>query len=237
MASEVKETSLLFEGVKKEKRKILYPAEAETVLAHYGIDSVQSACCENNFDVLSEAAERIGFPVALKLISPDVIHKSDAGYVKLDIGGMDALAKAHEDMVQRVNRSDPDARIEGILIQKMIQNRHEVIIGVTHDATFGKIIMFGLGGIFVEILRDVAIRKIPITGRDAQDMIEEIKGYRVLQGARGKEPANLELLRETLLHVSRLGQELNEISEMDLNPVLVDAYRAEVVDPRIVIYS
>jgi acyl-CoA synthetase (NDP forming) len=235
MGNEIKEISLIFEGVKKEKRKILYPAEAETVLAYYGIDSVQSAYCHNNLDALSEAADRIGFPVALKLTSPDILHKSDAGYVILNINGLDALATAHHDILQRVKCLDPHARIEGILVQKMIQDGHEVIIGLTSDPTFGKIIIFGLGGIFVEILEDVAIRKIPISTFDAEDMIAEIKGLKILQGARGKEPANLRLLQEVLLKASRMGEEMEEIREMDLNPLFVNAHRSLVADTRIIV--
>ena len=235
MENKIKEANLILEGVKKEKRKILYPDEAEALLACYGIDSVQNAYCKNHLDALSEAAERVAFPVALKLISPDILHKSDAGYVKLNINGMDALAEAYHDILQRVNRLDPDARIEGILIQKMVEEGHEVIIGLTSDPTFGKIIMFGLGGVFVEILKDVAIRKIPISSLDARDMIEEIKGLTVLQGARGKEPANLKLLEELLLKVSRMGEEIEGISEMDLNPVFANAHRYLVADARIII--
>ena len=117
----------------------------------------------------------------------------------------------------------------------MAPEGHEAIIGLAEDPTFGKIIMFGLGGIFVEILKDVAIRKIPITVLDARDMIEEIKGFKILKGARGKEPVNLNLLQETLMKASRLGQEIEEIKEMDLNPVFVNSKNTLVADPRIIL--
>ena len=158
----------------------------------------------------------IGFPVVLKLISPDILHKTDAGCIKLSLANTDEISEAYHEILENATKVEPSAEVKGFLVQKMVQYENEVIVGLANDLTFGKIIMFGLGGIFVEVLNDVAIRKVPITQLDAKDMIEEIKGYVILQGVRGKESVNFNLLQEILLNVSRLGVVLQEIKEMDL---------------------
>ena len=227
--------SEILAGVKEKKRNVLYPMEAESILQVYGIGIPKSIFASNSLKEVIRSAEEIGFPVALKLISPDILHKSDAGCVYLNLNNNQNINKAYNDVLKNAVMRNTKAYIEGFLVQEMIQYGYEIIVGLATDPTFGKIIMFGLGGIFVEILNDVAIRKIPITVLDAQDMIEEIKGYKVLQGARGKEPANFELLKKILLKTSRLGLEIEEIEEMDLNPIFVNAHHALVADPRIII--
>jgi len=237
MASNVEIIKSLIAGIRKEQRTFLYPVEAKSVLDFYGIDLVNASFSGDNKDHILRSAERIGFPVTLKLISVDLIHKSDAGCVCLNLNNQDEVITAYNDILTNARAVNSGANIEGFLVQEMISGGHEVIIGITTDPTFGKIILFGLGGIFVEILKDVAIRKIPISELDARDMIQEIRGYKILQGARGKEPANLALLRNILLQVSRLGEEIEDIAEMDLNPVIVDSHQALVVDPRIMILN
>ena len=227
--------SEILAGVKEKNRNVLYPMEAESILRAYGIGIPKSIFASNSLKEVIRSAEEIGFPVALKLISPDILHKSDAGCVYLNLNNKQNITKAYNDVLKNAVMHNTQAYIEGFLVQEMIQYGYEIIVGLATDPTFGKIIMFGLGGIFVEILNDVAIRKIPITVLDAQDMIEEIKGYKVLQGARGKEPANFELLKKILLKTSRLGLEIEEIEEMDLNPIFVNAHHALVADPRIII--
>ena len=237
MGSNVKDIKALIDEIRKEPRTVLYPVEAESILGFYGINAVKSAFSENNPDQILRSAEGIGFPVVIKLISADLIHKSDAGCVHLNLKNRDEIINAYNNILINAGRAKPGANIEGFLVQEMISDGHEVIIGLTSDPTFGKIILFGLGGIFVEILKDVAIRKIPISDLDALDMIEEIRGYKILQGARGKEPVNLRLLRDILLKMSRLGEEIEDITEMDLNPVFVNSHQVLVVDPRIVILN
>lgn len=227
----------LWAEVKKAKRKVLYPREAETLLAAYGIAMVKGAFAENDLEEVIRRSEEIGLPVALKLVSRDILHKSDEGYVALNLADREEVARAYSEILENVGKRRPGVIIEGFLIQQMLKNGHEVIVGLANDPTFGKIILFGLGGIFVEILKDVAIRKIPITIADAQDMIEEIKGYKILLGARGREPANLHVLKEFLLGASRLGSEIEEVAEMDLNPVFVNSRNALVVDSRVLIHS
>ena len=236
MANDREGIKTLFASLKKAKREVLYPEEAEKVLRTYGINGAKSSFCRNDLEEVLRSSEKIGFPVALKLISQDILHKSDAGCVALNLGNREEVRAAYHGILKNAERATKrDALIEGFLVQEMVQKGHEVIVGLATDPTFGKIILFGLGGIFVEILKDVAIRMVPITKADAQDMIEEIKGYNVLQGARGKEPANLQLLREILLGVSRLGNEVEQIREMDLNPVFVSSSRAVVADSRILV--
>jgi len=227
----------LLAGVKGAKRNSLYPTEAESVLRSYGFDITKGLFVTDNLEEVIRSAEKIGFPVALKLISPHILHKSDAGCVQLNLNSKQEITKAYHDILKNAGGVNPDAQVEGFLVQEMIDHGHEVIVGLATDQTFGKIILFGLGGIFVEILRDVAMRKIPITSSDAQDMIEEIRGFKVLQGVRGKEPANLNLLQEILLKASRLGLEIEEIEEMDLNPIFVSSHSALVADSRIIIHN
>ena len=237
MAIDRGEIKSVLAGIKKAKRNVLFPAEAEIVLDAYGIKMIKNISCDNNLDEILRAAEGIGFPVAFKVISLDILHKSDVGGVQLNLKNRDEVAKAYDTVLSNINRINPGADLRGFLIQQMAPEGHEAIIGLAEDPTFGKIIMFGLGGIFVEVLKDVAIRKIPITALDARDMIEEIKGFKILLGARGKEVANLNQLQETLMKTSRLGQEVEEIKEMDLNPVYVNSQNAMVADPRIILNS
>lgn len=237
MATDREGVKTLFAKLEKAKREVLYPEEAEKVLRTYGINTAKSFFRGNDLEELLRSSEEIGFPVALKLISQDILHKSDAGCVALNLGSREQVKAAYHGILENLERANPDALIEGFLVQQMITKGHEVIVGLATDPTFGKIILFGLGGIFVEILKDVAIRMIPITKADAQDMIEEIKGYKVLQGARGKEPANLQLLRDILLGVSRLGNDVEQITELDLNPVFISSSRAIVADSRILVHK
>jgi acyl-CoA synthetase (NDP forming) len=235
MATDKEGVETSFVGMGKAKGKVMHPREAESVLRNYGIKTARRFFCKNDLDEVLRSSEEIGFPIAVKLISPDILHKSDAGCVALNLGNREEVRRAYHGILENVGKAAPDALIEGFLVQEMVLNGHEVIVGLAHDPTFGKVILFGLGGIFVEILKDVAIRMLPISKTDAQDMIEEIKGYRVLQGARGREPANLQLLREILLGVSRLGTEVEQIREMDLNPIFVGSSRAIVADSRILV--
>lgn len=221
--------------LKKENREILNPKESDDILRVYGIPSVKSIFCRNDLNEILKSSEKIGFPVVLKLISKEILHKSDAGCVALNLQSPKEVEGAFQSILQNLKRTNENALIEGFLVQKMVREGYEVIVGLTTDSTFGKVILFGLGGIFVEIFQDVAIRMVPITKIDAQDMIEEVKGYRILKGIRGKEPANLQSLREILLAVSQLGNEIEEIREMDLNPVFVDSSGSIVADSRILL--
>src|SRR5207247_2527720 len=168
-----------------------------------------------------------GFPVAAKLASPRVLHKSDIGGVRLNLENEDAVQQAFKEIQQ------PD--MEGILVQKMLGAGVEVMIGVTEDPLFGPLIAFGLGGIHVEILADVCFRVTPLSDRDAEEMVHEIRGYRLLQGYRGHPPADLNAIQEVLLRVSRMVEDIPEIRELDLNPIfaLPPGQGCAIVDARI----
>jgi acetyl-CoA synthetase (ADP-forming) len=182
-----------------------------------------------------KAAKKIGFPIVLKIVSPQVLHKSDAGGVLINIKDEEGLREGYNTILKNVKKHVPDAEITGILVQEMAPNGTEVIVGSTNDPTFGPTIMFGLGGIFVEILKDVSFRLAPITKTDAEEMVKEIKAYKILEGARGMPPADQETIVSILLDTSKMLMECPEIKELDLNPVLVYEKGAKIVDARIIL--
>jgi acyl-CoA synthetase (NDP forming) len=162
----------------------------------------------------------MGFPVALKIISPDVIHKSDSGGVKLSISSVSEVKKAYEEILKKIKKQYPTAVVHGISVQKMVRAGAEVIVGTSKDPQFGPVIMFGLGGIFVELLKDVSFRVIPVERRDVQEMIQEIKGYPLLQGYRGKEPANIAALVEIIPFTIRITKSHHILLQYLFNPML-----------------
>jgi acetyl-CoA synthetase (ADP-forming) len=180
-------------------------------------------------------SRKTGFPVVLKIISPDVVHKTDSGGVKLSLKNVSEVKKAYHEILEAVGKQYPDAVIHGVSVQKMVRPGTEVIVGTSKDPQFGPVIMFGLGGIFVEILKDVSFRIVPVNRKDAQEMTEEIKGYALLRGYRGKEPANIPALVEIILRVSNFIHENPQIKELELNPVFAYEDRALAVDARIIL--
>ncbi|HIP89625.1 MAG TPA: acetyl-CoA synthetase [Thermococcus paralvinellae] len=218
-------------------RKELVEYEAKQVLKAYGLP-VPDEKLAKTLDEALEYAGEIGYPVVLKLMSPQILHKSDARVVALNIKNEDELKKKWEEIHENAKKYRPDAEILGVLVAPMLKPGREVIIGVTEDPQFGHAIMFGLGGIFVEILKDVTFRIIPIEEKDAWAMIKSIKGYPILAGARGEPPADMEALVKMILKVSELVDDLKDyIKEMDLNPVFVynEGEGAVVVDARIIL--
>ena len=180
-------------------------------------------------------ARDIGFPVAVKLASHRIVHKTEIGCVRLNLTGEAAVRKAFEEIRKRLAKEGNLEAMEGVLVQSMILRGVEVMVGVTQDPLFGPLIAFGLGGIHVEILGDVCFRVTPLTDRDAGEMVQEIRGYRLLQGYRGQGPADVEAIQEVLLRISRLVEEAAEITELDLNPVfaLPPGEGCRIVDARI----
>jgi acyl-CoA synthetase (NDP forming) len=208
--------------------------EAAVLLGKYGIaypahDYVQSAAGA------VKAAERLGFPVVLKVVSPDATHKSDVGGVAVSIQGADSVEPAFEAIVQSVRSHVPDARIPGMLVCQQAPPGLEVIVGGLQDAMFGPALMFGLGGIFAEVLEDVTFRIVPVERPDAQEMIREIRGYRLLAGTRGHGGYDVEALVDLLLAVSRMMAEHSEIQELDLNPVRVYEKGVLALDARLLL--
>jgi acetate---CoA ligase (ADP-forming) len=188
-----------------------------------------------NEDELKQLAERLEFPAVMKIISPDIVHKSDSGGVMLNIQNMDEALAAYRTMMEKVSRNEPEARINGVLLTKMIPAGEELILGVKRDKAFGPVIVAGMGGIFVEIFRDVTMRVAPISREEAASMLKSTKGYKILQGARGRKPRDLEAIAETIGRLSQLAVDFPEISELDINPLISLEKGAFVADAKIMI--
>jgi len=171
-------------------------------------------------DEAARVASQLGFPVAVKLASSQIVHKSDVGGVRLNLQDDTAVREAFMEIQNRLAQDGKLEAMDGVLVQPMISGGVELMVGVTQDASFGPLIGFGLGGIHVEILKDVCFRITPITDRDAREMVRSIKGYRLLEGYRGHPSADIEAIEDLLLRVSRLVEEVPEIAELDLNPVM-----------------
>ena len=224
----------IFDQVKKEGRSILTEFESKKILKQAGIPVVETKLAKTQKEAVS-LSQKIGFPVVLKIVSPDVIHKSDSGGVKLSINSVTEVKKAYDEILKKVRKQYPHAVIHGVSSQKMVRPGTEVIIGTSKDPQFGPVIMFGLGGIFVELLKDVSFRVIPVEQRDVHEMIKEIKGYPLLQSFRGKEPASLSALVEIILKISKLMEENPQIKELELNPIFAYRNKAVAVDARIIL--
>ncbi|OGO38265.1 MAG: acetyl-CoA synthetase [Chloroflexi bacterium RBG_16_57_8] len=224
----------IVDKARKEGRTLLTEIEAKEMLKQAGIDVVETRLAANEDEAVSMSRE-FGFPVVLKIASPDVVHKSDAGGVKLGLKTSNQVAKAYEDIMKSIREKYPKAKIQGASVQKMARPGVEVIIGMSKDAQFGPVIMFGLGGVFVEILKDVAFRIVPLERRDAHEMIQEIKGRPLLEGYRGSDPVDIANLEELILKVSGFVEQHPEIKELDLNPVFAYKDGAVAVDARIIL--
>jgi acyl-CoA synthetase (NDP forming) len=224
----------IFDQVKKEGRSILTEFESKRILKQVGISVVETKLAKTQKEAVS-LSRKMGFPVALKITSPDVIHKSDSGGVKLSLNNITEVKKAYDEILKKVRKQYPGAVVHGVSVQKMIRPGTEVIVGTSKDPQFGPVIMFGLGGILVELLKDVSFRVIPVERKDAQEMINEIKGYPVLKGYRGKEPADIPALVEIILKISRLIEEHPRIKELELNPIFAYRDKAVAVDARIIL--
>jgi acyl-CoA synthetase (NDP forming) len=224
----------IFDQIKKEGRSILTEFESKKLLKQVGIPVVQTRLARTKKEAVLQS-QRIGFPVVLKIVSPDVIHKSDSGGVKLDLNNVTEVKTAYSEMIKTISQQYPDAVIHGVSVQKMIRPGTEVIVGTSKDPQFGPVIMFGLGGIFVEVLKDVSFRIVPVNQRDAQEMIKEIKGYPLLQGVRGKESSDIPALVEMILKISNVVEEYPQIKELELNPIFAYRDGAVAVDARIIL--
>ena len=219
---------------RKEKRTLLTEIESKELLKVAKIPVVETKLATSKTGAM-ELAKKMGFPVVMKIVSPDVVHKSDAGGVKLNIQNATQAGKAYSEILASVKKHYPKAKIVGLTVQKMAKQGIEVIIGMTKDAQFGPVIMFGLGGILVEVLKDVSFRIVPMTKRDAAEMITEIKGFPILKGYRGQDPADVPFLEELIVKVSDFVDKNPEIKELDLNPVFAYKSGALAVDARIIL--
>ncbi|MCX9015209.1 MAG: acetate--CoA ligase family protein [Candidatus Methanoperedens sp.] len=208
---------------------VLTENDTKKLLAGYGIPVTKGSIAATADEALAIALN-IGFPVAMKISSPDIPHKSDVGGVVLNVGKEDVRTKYNE-LVSRITKTVPQARIEGVLVQQMAQPGHEVIIGLKKDAQFGHALMFGLGGIFVEVYKDVSFRIAPIDRNEAVGMISEIKGYPILKGIRGKKAADINAIADVLVSVSEMAGKEN-IIELDINPLVAFENGVIAVDAR-----
>ncbi len=217
-------------------RPALDAVEARPLLAAYGIATPREALATSPADAARFAAE-IGFPVVLKLISPDILHKTDIGGVILNVQNEEAAAKGFADLVGRAAAAHPGAHIRGVQVQQMIQGGQEVIVGVKRDPTFGPLVMFGLGGVYVEALRDVSFRLAPLTRLDAEEMIDEVRSAQLLAGLRGAPPADRVALVDAIVCIGQLAADHPEIAELDVNPLLVlpQGQGAVAVDARVIL--
>jgi acetyl-CoA synthetase (ADP-forming) len=220
--------------LRKEGRRILTEFESKKFLKQAGIPVIETRLAKNQKEAV-ELSRKMGFPVALKIASPDMIHKSDSGGVKLSLKNASEVRTAFKEILDGTQKKNPSASIQGVSVQKMARPGTEVIVGTSKDPQFGPVIMFGLGGIFVEVLKDVSFRIIPLNRRDAKEMIEDIKGYPALQGYRGKEPADIPALMEIILKISKVMEENPEIKELELNPIMAYKKGALAVDARIIL--
>ncbi len=228
------QTSKIISRAKKEGRKALLEPEAKMICTEYGIPVTKFKVASNEKEAAKYAGE-IGYPVVLKIVSPDIIHKSEAGGVIVSLKNPTEVIKAYNKILENVKKFKTDAKIVGILVQEMAPNSTEVIVGAIKDPQFGQTVMFGLGGIFVEILKDVNFRIAPLSTDDAKEMITQLKAYPLLKGFRNTPPADIDALIEILCNTSRLVMDYPEIKELDLNPVLAYQKGAKTVDARIIL--
>jgi acyl-CoA synthetase (NDP forming) len=229
---------MTFEAVlaqaRAEGRTLLNEVEAKEVLREAGVPATETRLATSRQEAEAQA-EAMGYPVVLKVVSPDIAHKSDVGGVKLNLQDGAAVGEAYDAIMKSAREAEPNAKIVGVSVQQMAEPGTEVIVGMTTDPQFGPVMMFGLGGIMVEVLKDVAFRLVPLEERDAGQMIAEIKGYPVLEGVRGQPAADVEALQATILKVSQFVEQHPEVRELDLNPVFAYPAGAVAVDARIVV--
>lgn len=217
-----------------ENRSKLLEHEAYSLVKTYGIPVPEVGLAKNPEEA-GEISEKIGYPVVLKIVSPDITHKSDVGGVIVELYDKKAVIEGARRIFENVSKKAPNARITGILVQKMVPYGLEVIVGGLRDNVFGSVVMFGLGGLFVEVLRDVSFRIAPVSYRDALEMINEIKSRRILEGFRNQPPVSKEALANIIIGVSKLLIENPEIDSIDLNPIMAFPDKAIVADARVII--
>ena len=219
-----------------ETTKVLNEVDSKAMLNAAGIPVIETRFARTMKEAVAISKE-LGFPVALKVMSAEVIHKSDAGGVKLKLENGSQVEKAYAAMMASVKAMYPKAKIDGVSVQKMARPGVEVIVGMSKDPQFGPVLMFGLGGVLVELLKDVAFRIVPVSKFDAAEMIREIKGFPMLTGFRGSEPADLKALEKLIVSVSDFVEKNPQVKELDLNPVFAYKDGVTAVDARVVLES
>ena len=224
--------SQIIDNARQQGRTTLTEIESKQLFADAGLQVVVTKQAASKQEAVA-LSDEIGYPVVLKVDSADISHKSDAGGVKVGLKDAEEVEVAYDEIMASAKKAFPDAKVDGVSVQSMARPGIEIIMGMFKDAQFGPVLMFGLGGILVEVLKDVAFRVVPLAKRDASEMIEEIKGHKLLEGYRGQEPANIPYLEEMLLKLSEFVDKTPEIKEIDFNPVFAYQNGAVVVDARI----
>ena len=212
--------SKIFNEVKADGRNVLFPHEAMNVAEAYGITAPASGLAKTA-DEAVEYADKMGYPVVMKIVSPEIMHKTDIGGVELNLSNSNMVRIAFDEIMRKSRKAQPLAKIYGITVDKMVPRGREMIIGMSRDPQFGPMVMFGLGGIYVNYLKDVAFRLAPMNEREAQHMMEETKSYSLLKGVRGETPADINKLREVILKVGHLVWDFPQLKDLDINPIFV----------------
>ncbi len=213
----------------KQGRKTLSEYEAKLILAAYEIPITKEVLVKDK-DHLEKAVQKIGFPLVMKGCSAEIAHKTEKGLIHVDIRTATEAKKAFRDIMTGMEGFEG-----GVLLQEMIKGRRELVMGLTRDPQFGPCVMFGLGGIFTEILKDISFRRAPLEVRDAQEMMQEIRGHKILDAVRGMEAADKKLLAHMLINLGRIGLDYDSVMEIDLNPVILNGAKPVVVDALIVL--
>ena len=226
----------IIKKVVQEGRRSLLENEAKKLFEIHGAPVPRNFLVQSAEEAVQRALE-LGADVAMKIVSPDILHKSDAGGVRIKLNSEKQIRSAYSEIMENCKKYNPRADIRGILVSPMAHEGVEVIIGTKTDDQFGPVIMYGLGGIMVEILKDVAFRVLPISQTGARKMIEETKSYPILNGARGTPPLDKKALRKLLMLCSDIVESYPQIEEMDLNPVIVHEKGVSIVDARIILKS
>jgi len=227
--------SRIVAGVRAERRCSLLEPEALELLASYGVEVPPFALLRTPSEAVSLPVALTQVAVALKIVSKDILHKSDVGGVQLGVEGVKAIEAESAALLAHIAKVCPDAELAGVIAAPMAGKGVEVIIGVTDDPHFGRVVMFGLGGIFVEVLKDVVFRTLPLDRQEAESMLDEIRGHALLKGVRGGRAIDREKLISLLLDVSRIGTIHPEITEIDLNPVIVNSNGYTIADARMLL--
>jgi len=224
----------ILRGAFLENRKSLLEPEAGEICRAYGMPTPDFIVARNASEAV-DAAEKVVFPVALKIMSLDILHKTEAGGVLLDLRSRDQVQRGYQQIMDNTKAYNGNARIEGVIVQHMAPKGLEVIVGGVRDSQFGPTILFGLGGIFVEVLKDVTFRVAPLEELDSREMIREIRAYPVLKGIRGLPAADEKAIVKIIQGTSRLMLENSCVGQIDLNPVMVYGAGANIVDARIIL--
>ncbi len=224
----------IFNQARKERRNNLTELESREILKFYGISVVEGVVVQQ-IEGAMDFANKYGYPIVLKIVSKDIIHKTDVGGVIAGIKNEKELREGIINLIKNIKKERPKARIDGIFVQKMLPKSTEIIIGGKKDPTFDQVLLFGLGGVFVEVFNDVSFRVVPIKEKEAVDMISEIKGVKILQGIRGESPVDFKSLVDILIKTSRMLEESPDIKELDINPVFAFSDKAIAVDARIIL--